>query len=459
MSHFLRSSFALWALLAAVSIARGSEAPDCHIGSYRLADARLVDVAPSDEGTLRWWLFDGETGVLHKAANGTWKSTYGWTDRADGRTVSFSTCSAGQIDFGGVSGRRIALDVKEATFRSHGTALAGRLVMPKGDERAPVVVLLHGSEQSSALSDYSLQTYFLQHMLPAEGVGAFVYDKRGTGKSGGQYTQDFSLLADDAVAALHEARELAGARLGRIGYQGGSEGGWVAPLAANRTSVDFVIVCFGLAVNVIEEDQEGVELQMREKGYPPEVIAKALEVASAAEGVFEDDFRSGFAKLDEMRARYGSAPWYKDVHGDYAFFVLQQHSDAELRALAPQFDWHTPFRYEPMPTLRADKVPQLWILGGEDYQAPSGETSRRIKSLIADGLPFTLAYYPHAEHGMTLFETGADGSRTSTRYAPGYFRMIRDFARDGRLRGSYGDAELTARGLNPQPRPGSRRTS
>jgi hypothetical protein len=253
-------------------------------------------------------------------------------------------------------------------------------------------------------------------------------------------------LADDAVAALRQARQPGRARLGRIGDQGGSQGGWVAPIAANRTSVDFVIVCFGLAVNVIDEDQESVELQMREKGYPPEVIAKALEVASAAETVVESDFKSGFPKLDEMRAKYGSESWYKDVHGDYAFFVLQHSDDAELRALAPEFDWHTPFHYDPMPTLRAGKVPQLWILGGEDYEAPSAETSRRIKSLIGDGLPFTLALYPGAEHGMTLFETGADGERIATRYAPGYFRMIRDFARDGRLRGSYGDAELTGAG-------------
>jgi hypothetical protein len=414
----------------------------------------LVNVAPDDDDTLRWIKFDGATGVLHKTTTGPWKSTYGWTDRADGLTVSFpeyqhadtpghQACDTARIDFGGVSGQKVALETKEATFKSHGTLLAGRLVMPKGEDRIPIVVLLHGSEQASALSDYSLQTYFLQQMLPAEGVGAFVYDKRGTGKSGGHYTQDYSLLADDAVAAARKARELAGARLRRIGYQGGSQAGWVAPIAANRTAVDFVIVCFGLAVNVIDEDQESVELQMREKGYPPVVIGKALQVASAAEAVFESDFKSGFSRLDEMRAKYGTTPWYKDVHGDYAFFVLQQDSDAKLRALAPQFDWHTPFHYDPMPALRAAKVPQLWILGGEDYQAPSAETSRRISSLIGEGLPFTLALYPKAEHGMTLFETGADGSRISTRYVSGYFRMIRDFAREGQLHGSYGDAEVT----------------
>jgi len=451
MNYFARL-FIVCVLFAETSIVRAGDMLDCHIGSYRLADGNLVDIAPSDDDTLRWRQLDGVTGALHKSANGIWKSTYGWTDRADGITVSFSACSAGQISFGGVSGQRIALDVKEATFKSHGTVLVGRLVMPKGEEQVPIVVLLHGSEHDSALTDY-----FLQRVLPSEGVGVFVYDKRGTGGSGGHYTQDYSLLADDAVAALRKARQLAGTRLGRIGYQGGSQAGWVAPIAANRTSVDFVIVCFGLAVNVIDEDQEAVELQMREKGYSPEVIAKALEVASAAEAVFESDFKSGFPKLDEMRAKYGSEPWYKDVHGDYAFFVLQHSSDAELRALAPEFNWHTPFRYDPMPTLRADKVPQLWILGGEDYEAPSAETSRRIKSLMGEGLPFTVAYYPDAEHGITLFETGADGSRVSTRYASGYFRMIRDFAHDGQLHGSYGDAELTTRlkgGLANPPAPG-----
>ena len=443
MHGLARYSCALLMLLAASSSVRAAVTLDCHTGSYRLADGNLVNIAPEDDDTLRWIQFDGATGVLHKTATGTWKSTYGWTERADGLTVSFSACSAARIEFGGVSGQRVALELSEANFKSRATPLAGRLVMPKGEEQVPIVVLLHGSEQASALSDYTLQTGFLQSMLPAEGVGVFVYDKRGTGRSGGHYTQDYSLLADDAVAALHKARELAGARLRRIGYQGGSQAGWVAPIAANRTSVDFVIVCFGLAVNVIDEDQESVELQMREKGYPPEVIAKALEVASAAEAVFESDFKSGFPKLDEMRAKYGSEPWYKDVHGDYAFFVLQQQSDAKLRALAPQFDWHTPFHYDPMPVLRADKVPQLWILGGEDYEAPSAETSRRIQSLIGEGLPFTLALYPRAEHGMTLFETDAKGSRISTRYVSGYLRMIRDFARDGQLHGSYGDAEVT----------------
>ncbi|HZT04245.1 MAG TPA: alpha/beta hydrolase [Steroidobacteraceae bacterium] len=428
---------ALCALLAAIPAVHAREAQDCRVGSYRLADGKVVDISADDDHTLEWLQFDGETGVLHRSATGEWKSTLGATGRADGNTVSFSGCGAGRIDFAGVSGTRIAFTVKNATFKSHGTTLAGRLTLPRDTGRVAVIVFVHGSENSSAVDDWALQ-----RILPAEGVGMFVYDKRGTGRSGGTYTQDFSLLADDAVAAVKEARRLAGARLSRIGYHGTSQGGWVAPIAANRAPVDFVIVAYGLAVSVIAEDQEAVALQLGEKGYSARDIADALTVARAAEAVFVSDFKSGIDEFDAVRSRYRNKPWFKDMQGDFIFLVLPR-SKAELRAMGPKFDWHTPFNYDPMPTLRADEVPQLWVLGGEDYQAPSAETRRRLDSLIAQRRPFTIAYYPKAEHGIKLFETGPDGSRVSTKTAPGYFRMLRDFARDGRLHGSYGDAELT----------------
>jgi len=244
------------------------------------------------------------------------------------------------------------------------------------------------------------------------------------------------------VAAVAAAKSLAGARLERIGFQGGSQGGWVAPLAATRTAVDFVIVCFGLAVNVIDEDQQSVELQLSEKGYSRSEIRDALSVASAVENVVASGFNSGFAELDRLRKRHAAARWYKDLRGDYTHIFLSK-SEAELRAMAPQFDWHIPWNYDPMPVLRSLRTPQLWVLGGEDYEAPSRETRKRLNSLIARGSDCTIAYYRNAEHGMTLFEVDAKGERISTRYAPGYFQMLRDFSLHGTLSGQYGDAELT----------------
>jgi pimeloyl-ACP methyl ester carboxylesterase len=334
-------------------------------------------------------------------------------------------------------------------FEGHGgIKLAGRLVLPKTNDPVPIVVLVHGAERDSARDSYALQ-----RLLPAENVGAFVYDKRGTGGSAGKYTQDFDTLAADAVAAMREAKRITGTRCARIGYQGGSQGGWVAPIAATRAPVDFVIVSFGLAVSVIDEDQEEVALEMRLKGHNQEEISKALEVASAAEAVFESGFTEGFERFDAVRAKYRKEPWYKDLHGNYTYLILP-YTAAELREQRKQgkaFVFGTPFRYDPMPTLRAVETPQLWILGEDDLEAPSAETSRRIKTLITEKKPITLALFPHAEHGMTEYELAPNGERVSTRYAPGYFAMMRDFARNSQLSGTYGSSLVVKPKMEPSP--------
>ena len=437
----MRTAPARFAPLLLLSLALGAPAmaaaPDCHIGAYKLGDGQVIDVAPSEGDTLRWRAFSGETGALHPQAGGGWQSTYGWTDRPDNKAVSFTDCAAGGIQFDGQSGQRIPFDVTETTFDGEGVKLAGRLVLPQGDGPVPIVVLVHGSEHDSARDFYALQ-----RLLPAEGVGAFVYDKRGTGASTGTYTQDFNLLADDAVAAMREARRLAGPRAGRVGYQGGSEGGWVVPLAVNRASVDFAIISFGLAVTVMEEDQQSVMLDMSFHGHSAADTRKALRLARAAETLIESKGTRGYAEFDALRTKYKSEPWYKDVHGDFMFVVLPLNED-QVHEFAKQFDFATPFRYEPMPALRASTTPQLWVLGGKDLEAPSVETSRRIKSLIAAGKPYTLALYPKAEHGMTEFELDAKGERVSTRFCAGYFEMMRDFARDGRIGDHYGEAQIT----------------
>lgn len=434
---------ALAAISAAFPVSAAGSAGDCHIGAYRLADGGVVDIGPTDGADLRWRRFDGASGALRKGADETWTSLFGWTDRPDGKTVNLSDCTAGTIRFDGQAGQRIAFDVTETKFEGHGVDLVGRLVLPKGKAKVPVVVLVHGAEFSSARDLYALQ-----RLLPAEGVGVFVYDKRGTGASGGKYSQDFERLADDAVAALGEARRLAGARAGRVGYQGGSQGGWIVPLALLRAPADFGVVSFGLAVTVIDEDQQQVALEMKLKGHGPEETAKALEVASAVEAVVESGFASGFERLDTVRAKYRSESWYKDLHGNFTHMFLP-HDEAKLREMGKQFDWGTPWRYDPMPALRVVKTPQLWILGEDDLEAPSAETGRRIRDLQAAGRPIVLALYPGAEHGMTEYELDAKGERASTRYAPGYFAMMCDFIKDGVLKKPYGRATISRSAVRP----------
>ena len=326
----------IFALAAQHALAAADLTGDCRIGTYHLQDGADVDIGAADGPHLRWRRIDGTTGELTKTSDDSWISTLGWTQRPDGKRVSFSDCANGEINFDGVKGKRIAFDVTETKFQGAGVSLAGRLVMPKGSSRVPIAVLIHGSEHDSARDFYALQRQF-----PAAGIGAFVYDKRGTGASTGRYTQDYLLLAEDAIAAVHEAKRLAHGRADRIGYQAGSQGGWVAPLAAKIEPVDFIIVGFGLAVSPLDEDREAIALDITRHGYGADVMAKAMEIADATAAILLSDFREGYDRLDAARARYGNEPWFKYVHSDITFALLGM-SEAQLREQGPELLPHLP---------------------------------------------------------------------------------------------------------------------
>jgi pimeloyl-ACP methyl ester carboxylesterase len=433
----------LTALTFPAAAAPQSRTGDCPAGVYQLADGSKLDVGASDDDHLRWRKEDGTTGLLTRGANGVWTSTLGWTKRPDGKHMSFD-CARDTVSFAGVMGKQIPLQVTNVSFEGAGVKLAGRLVMPRGHARVPIVVLVHGSEHESALDDYSLQ-----RQLPADGIGVFVYDKRGTGKSGGIYTQNYLLLADDAIAAMNEARRLAGARAGRVGYQGGSQAGWVVPLAAKIGPVDFAIVGFGLAVSPLEEDREAIAFDLTSRGYGPDVVAKAMHIADAVAAIVASDFRKGYDQLDAVKAKYGKEPWFKYVHGDIAFYLLET-PEAELREQGPVLLAGVPANYDPMPVLRNLDTPQLWILAADDHDAPSAETERRLRGLQGQGKPITVAVFPHTEHGIYEYETTAGGERVDTRNPEGYFAMMRDFILHGCVEArTYGTSTIYRPATSP----------
>ena len=409
---------------------------DCHVGLYALADHSLVDIGQSVGSSLRWRRLDGRTGAFATEGPEAGLSQLGWTGQPDGHRITLADCATNEIGWDGQRGQRVPLELKETRFDSAGTSLAGRLVLPAGHGPVPIVVLLHGSERDAATSFNALQRLF-----PASGIGAFVYDKRGTGRSQGRYTQDYELLARDAVAAMHEARRLAGARAGRIGYQGPSQGGWVAPLAAKLEPVDFVMVSFGLAVSVLEEDRSAVLLNLEAKGHGAQSKAEALEMADACAALLMRPTPEVFDRFDAVRARYRNKPWFADMHGNFSFMLLGLKKD-DLAAFARQVDFEVPFHYDPMAAIAALRTPQLWVLAQDDVDAPSAETARRLALLRMAGHPIATAMFPATEHGIYEYATQPDGQRLSTRQPEGYLRLMVDFARGQPLKPPYGTAAL-----------------
>jgi pimeloyl-ACP methyl ester carboxylesterase len=140
------------------------------------------------------------------------------------------------------------------SFESHGAKLAGTIVWPAGEIRA-AVVFVHGSGKQTRSLHWG-------ERFARDGIAALVYDKRGVGQSGGEYEdrlnvgeKNLLLLADDAAAAVKTLSTHSRLQGKPIGLAGISQAGWIAPLAAKRSSlVRFLVMWSGPVCKVSEED-------------------------------------------------------------------------------------------------------------------------------------------------------------------------------------------------------------
>lgn len=331
---------------------------------------------------------------------------------------------------------RLKIKNSATKFASVATTLAGELMEPLWlDGPAPLVVMVHGSERTPAIgSQYA-------YALAAQGIAVFVYDKRGTGASQGEYTQNFELLADDAVAALAQARDMMKGRFARAGYFGGSQGGWVAPLAATRSRADFVAVGFGLVASPIEEDHEQMLSEATELGLGVNARKLIDRLSHATARLLLSGFTEGYQELAAVRRDITTQPWSEKIHGEHSGDILRM-SDADLRRVGrARFDnLELIWDYDALAVLKRLDAPLLWVLAGEDREAPIERTREKLQNLAKAGKRISLYLFPHTDHGMVEFSSNSDGSRTVTRITDGYLRLLGDWIK-GDVHGSYGRAE------------------
>ncbi|MFF8902698.1 alpha/beta hydrolase family protein [Streptomyces lydicus] len=137
--------------------------------------------------------------------------------------------------------RQVGLVRQDVSFRGggglilHGTVL----IAPGAPGPRPGIVLIGGSGPGPR-AEYRQEA----EAFARAGITTLVYDKRTVGYS--RTHLDFGLLADDALAGVRLLRDRKGVDPHHVGLWGFSEGGWVAPLAAARTSdVAFLITIAG----------------------------------------------------------------------------------------------------------------------------------------------------------------------------------------------------------------------
>jgi pimeloyl-ACP methyl ester carboxylesterase len=401
-----------------VTDARAADVQGCAHGGYR---------SPAGDVAAVTQPLPGRTAPRYTLLNGR----RGDTDAAD----SPIRCSGGVFIGRDGSGapfvwNRIAFRATSTTFESEGATLYGLLLEPPDVVKPPLVVFVHGSEKTSDIGIY------YEAMLTAQGVSTFFYDKRGTGKSTGTYTQDFILLAKDAANAAVAARKLAAGRFSRIGFFGGSQGGWVAPLAASHSNVDFLEVGFGVVGTALEQDQWQVDYQLAEDGFGPDILPDVHRVTDVTASVVGSDFADA-GELDAIAKAYSNKPWYSKIDGQYSGDLLKGKI-ASVRADSESL--RIPWHYAGFDVLQQLQIPQLWVFAKDDSVAPSANSIERLEGFTGNAEHRSIVVFPNTDHGITTFHVDSSGARKSDGLADGYLRLLADFAK-GRLSGTYGAAD------------------
>jgi len=240
---------------------------------------------------------------------------------------------------------------KNIKFLSQGDSLAGTIYKPEHISAA--VVIIHGSGQEKRMTEFAT-------LLANNGIAVFTYDKRGVGESGGIYAgpevgtnnvdaANLNLLSLDASAAVDVLSKYLSNKKIAIGLTGGSQAGWIIPLAAEKNKkVQFMAIFSGALITVKE--------QLRFQFY---------------------------------------------TNGNSKFWDTHTEEDARKHTMTD------PDRYEftdvdPMDALSKLSIPGLWIFGGKDIQVPVNLSIEKLNILKAKGKPYEHKLFPTLGHNTAF---------------------------------------------------------
>ena len=298
------------------------------------------------------------------------------------------------------SGRRIAvaavllLEAATASLRGAPVTMAGAasngkirlavtLDLPDGPGPHPVLLLLHAS--GGGERDFPVYRH-LARVLPPAGIGVARFDRRGSGKSSGDFeTASFPDLASDARAVVRWLRR-AGVDPRRVAVWGMSQGGWIAPLvAAEDPTIAAVVVVSGAGGTPGAQMTFSAQTALREAGYSEDVVAEVTRLRQEV-----DAYYAGRASREAVAARLAAAsvePWFP-----LAFVPSQPPRDAR------KTKWYFQFSYDPASSIAKIRAPVLLLYAERDPWIPIDDSIAAWKARSAAEL--TVRRIPGTNHFM-----------------------------------------------------------
>ncbi|WP_378784346.1 alpha/beta hydrolase family protein [Nonomuraea fastidiosa] len=231
---------------------------------------------------------------------------------------------------------------EEISVPAEGQRLEGTLRVPIAPGRHPAMVFVSGSGNGSR-TEFTPQAEFLSRA----GVVTIAFDKRTVGYDFRH--RDFGLLADDALRMVEYLRTRPEVNPDLVGVWGVSEGGWVVPIAAAKsTSVGFIVLVSSPNVSPLRQ------------------VAWALN-----------------EQLLRLRAPVGVRDLLTRAMGGVGFDFL---------------------RYDAMPALSQVKQPVLAFYGTTDPSIPFVESTKALITALekAGNDKYTIRFMAKGDHAMRV---------------------------------------------------------
>jgi len=318
-----------------------------------------------------------------------------------------------------VRGTRVTLyRTEDVAFQSDGVVISGTLMLPSGGTaRRPAVLFVHGSGPAGRN-----QLWLRAEDLASHGIVTLITDKRGSGRSGGDWRAlSFQDRVDDALSAVDYLRHRSEVDAAHIGLWGISQGGWVLPMAAAQSrEVAFIIPVSAPGVNPADQELYRLEWQLRSEGHTESDITTIL-----------DGWRLAFAF---MHTRQGSPALDSAVRNIWKRFgrdaddLPPPSTDIGVDDVMINLG----LEHDPVPPLRNVHIPVLAIWGANDKLLPVERSVTVFRDNLAQAgdSDVTLKVFPGATHALEIGENGASRAcQKAVVLAPGYFTTIRDWIR------------------------------
>ena len=281
---------------------------------------------------------------------------------------------------------------QEVTFNNDTVTLSGSLYLPKGRKKVPAIIFIHGSGSEPRFASAYFADYFTRR-----GIAVLIYDKRGVGKSTGNWRfSSFQDLAKDAVAGIKLLETNSRIDAKKIGVYGHSQGGSICPMLLTM----YPKLSFGISsgsAGVSMEESDWYEVQNRFKKYVSgndynnamKVMDKYLKFASTGKG---------YEELITEAKKYEKEEWFQNYIGkiDSTAFFFQYYRNIGS--------------YNAVDYWKKVKQPVLILKGDKDQISPGYPSFQNIENALkqASNTNYKIVMFPNSSHEMHIVGKSTD---------------------------------------------------